>query len=88
MEFVNTGIIPIFTSFVYFDDITDALLNWTGISKTTYSSFTPDWYMTAGKSICIFIFLSAFISNSKEMYNFTKISLKRLSDRRFAKHLK
>jgi hypothetical protein len=56
------------------------------MGENQHDGFVPAWYMDkdAGRAICVFIFMSPFISNTKHMKEFVKLSFLRLYDRGFA----
>ncbi len=41
--------------------------------KPAYYGFEPDWYMDYGNKICISIFMSSFLINSKEIQEYLKV---------------
>ena len=53
-----------------------------------YTSFEPNWYMDYGNKICIFIFMSSFVVNSKDIVKFIITVIKRFRDRSFKMNLK
>ena len=50
--------------------------------------FEPDWYMTYGNKVCIMIFMSSFIVNSKDIWKFLYDTFRRFKDRSFRLNLK
>lgn len=53
-----------------------------------YMGFDPNWYMEYGNKICVFIFMSSFVVNSKDVIKYIKTILKRFRDRSFKMNLK
>ena len=81
------GIIVLITSFDQLG-ITNAILGDLSSNSNVYKEFEPSWYMDYGNKICIFIFMSAFIVNSRDIAKFTVNAIKRFFDRRFRSNLK
>jgi len=88
MEFSNMGLIALISSMTAFAGINDLLLGFTGLTKTNYPGFSPDWYMDTGRGICFFIFMSSFVSNSADLREFVLSIIKRFHDRSFSMNLK
>lgn len=64
MEFTNMGLIQLLSSLSLFKGLNEMLLGFSEILiKKSHDSFNCAWYMDTGKSICFFIFMSAFLSN-------------------------
>ena len=81
------GLIVLISSFDRWG-ITDRLMGGIVAKKEYYTDFDSDWYMKIGKSICVFIFLSSFLSNIADFRNFIIIIIRRLRDRSFKSNLK
>ena len=81
------GIIILITSF---DNIgvKAALLGELAGRYNVYTSFDPNWYMEYGNKICVFIFMSSFVVNSKDVIKYIQTELKRFRDRSFKMNLK
>ena len=81
------GIIQLITSF---DSIglQKIVLGELAGDTTIYNGFEPNWYMQIGNKICIFIFMSSFVVNSKDVINFGITFAKRCKDRSFRTNLK
>jgi hypothetical protein len=88
MEFSNMGLIALISSMQAFIGINNLLLGFTGLTKSTYPGFTPDWYMDTGTGICFFIFMSSFLSNSADLQGFSIAVIRRFVDRGYKMHLK
>lgn len=86
-EFINMGIIVLITSFDQLG-ITDAILGELSSNSNVYKEFEPSWYMDYGNKICVFIFMSAFLVNSKDIVKFTHSVVLRFIDRGFKMNLK
>ena len=56
--------------------------------SVVYDGFESDWYMDQGNKICIMIFMSSFLVNSKDVAYCLKAFLLRLRDRKFKLNLK
>lgn len=87
MEFINMGIIFLFISMDPWKT-TDKLMLGTVTSKEVVDDYVPAWYMGTGKSICLFLFVSAFMTNAKECLVFIHIILKRFKDRSYKMYMK
>jgi hypothetical protein len=81
------GIIVLITSFDNYN-ITGMLLGQLSSNNNVYSDFDPNWYMDFGNKICIFIFMSSFLINSKDIVRFMVTVFVRLIDRRGKLNLK
>ena len=81
------GIIVLITSFDQYN-ITNTILGGLSSNSNVYSEFEPNWYMDYGNKICIFIFMSAFLVNSKDIVRFFVTALARFIDRRGKFNLK
>lgn len=86
-EYINMGIITLITSFDKIG-VTEMILGENAESFNVYDSFTPDWYMDYGKKICLYIFMSSFLINAKDLTEYFKKELIRLWDRNFKTNLK
>ena len=53
-----------------------------------YEGFEPNWYMDYGKNICIFIFMSSFVVNSRDLGRWVLTMSARCIDRKFKLNLK
>lgn len=69
MEFINMGIIILITSFDRFG-IQKSLLGKLAGKFNVYDGFEPNWYVDYGNKICVFIFMSSFVVNSKDIIKF------------------
>lgn len=87
MEFINMGIIFLFISMDPWKT-TDKLMLGTVTSKEVVDDYVPTWYMGTGKSICLFLFVSAFMTNAKECLVFIYVSFKRFKDRSYKMYMK
>lgn len=81
------GIIILVTSFDRIG-IKAALLGELAGQYNVYTGFDPNWYMDYGNKICVFIFMSSFVVNSKDVVKFIITVLKRFRDRNFKMNLK
>lgn len=81
------GIIVLITSFDRFN-LTDKLLGSFSAQNNVYSEFEPNWYMDYGNKICIFIFMSSFLINSKDIVRFLMTAAYRCWDRKFKLNMK
>ena len=88
MEFSNMGLIALIQSLSIFHGLNAVLLDWTALTFKSYPGFTPEWYMDQGKKICLFIFLSSFLSNTQDINKFAQAIVVRFYDRKFKMHLK
>ena len=88
METFNMGIIQLVISLVYFSSVTKPLLAFTGMKRQFYEDFTPYWYMDTGRKICVFIFLSAFISAISDLRTYLTVLIRRFYDRKFRSTVK
>lgn len=89
MEFTNMGLIQLLSSLSLFRGLNEMLLGFSkNLIKKSHDSFNCPWYMDTGKSICFFIFMSAFLSNIADMRLFVISSLKRFYDRGYKVNLK
>jgi hypothetical protein len=68
--------------------ITESLLGEYAEDNNVYKNFSPNWYMDFGNKICIFIFMSAFVINSADVFKFMKTELTRCYDRKGGSNLK
>ena len=46
------------------------------MKKKQYHGFTPDWYMDAGKGICILVFTTTIVTNTTDFNKLVKATLK------------
>jgi hypothetical protein len=81
------GVIVLITSFDQIG-ITDMLLGKLSANNNVYKEFEPNWYMDYGNKICLFIFMSAFLVNSKDFVRFTITVIYRCIDRKGKLNLK
>jgi len=81
------GIIILITSFDHLG-IKESLLGALSGKNNIYTGFDPNWYMDYGKKICMFIFMSSFVVNSRDIVRFMITMLRRLRDRSFNLNLK
>jgi len=81
------GIIVLLTSFDSLG-IQDAVLGELSTNSQVYSGFEPNWYMFYGNKICIMIFMSSFLVNSKDVIKFVKSAFYRFYDRKFKFQIK
>ena len=81
------GIIILITSFDNIG-IKATLLGDLAGEYNVYTGFDPNWYMDYGNKICMFIFISSFVVNSKDVILFIRTMLKRFRDRSFKMNLK
>ena len=81
------GLIILISSFDHFG-INEFLLGNLKSKQSTYYGFDPDWYMTYGNKICIMIFISSFLVNSKDFYRFLFDTFRRCRDRSCRLNLK
>jgi hypothetical protein len=81
------GIIVLITSFDQLG-ITNSLLGDMSSNANVYKEFEPSWYMDYGNKICMFIFMSAFIVNSKDLIRFAVTVVYRCFDRKLKLNLK
>lgn len=81
------GIIVLLTSFDSLG-IQEKLLGELATNSKVYSGFEPNWYMDSGNKICIMIFMSSFLVNSKDVIKFVKSAALRIYDRRFKMNMK
>jgi hypothetical protein len=81
------GIIVLITSFDQLG-ITDKLLGDFSSNANVYREFEPNWYMDHGNKICIFIFMSSFLINSKDIVRFVITAFYRCYDRKFRLNMK
>ena len=87
MEFINMGIIVLITSFDSIG-ITQMVLGDLADKHNIYEGFEPNWYMEYGNKICIFIFMSSFVVNSKDLWLVALTNVRRCRDRSFKLNLK
>ena len=76
------GLIILLTSFDSLG-IQDIVLGELSTNSTVYSGFEPNWYMQNGNKLCIMIFMSSFLVNSKDVTKFVQAAAKRFYDRKF-----
>ena len=81
------GIIVLLTSFDSLG-IQEKLLGELSTNSIVYSGFEPNWYMGPGNKICIMIFMSSFLVNSKDVIKFLKSAVLRFHDRKFKMNMK
>ena len=81
------GVIVLITSFDRLG-IRDKLLGKLSASTTVYNGFEPNWYMDQGNKVCIMIFMSSFLVNSKDSATALSAFLLRLRDRKFKLNVK
>jgi hypothetical protein len=53
-----------------------------------YKGFEPNWFMNPGNKICIMIFMSSFLVNSKDVLIFIHSAIRRFRDRRYKTNIK
>ena len=53
-----------------------------------YSGFEPGWYMTFGNKVCVMIFMSSFLVNSKDFIQYFFTVVYRFRDRKFKMNIK
>jgi hypothetical protein len=76
------GIIVLITSFDR-GGIREKILGELAIDSKVYDGFESDWYMDQGNKVCIMLFTSSFLVNSKDIFTCLWTYLKRCRDRRF-----
>lgn len=87
MEFINMGIIILITSFDSIG-VRNFLLGEMAGKQNIYQGFEPNWYVDYGNKICIFIFMSSFLVNSKDLIRFLVAAAKRCKDRSYKLNIK
>ena len=86
-EFINMGLIVLITSFDRLG-IREFLMSNLVDDIKVYKGFESQWYMEQGNKICIVIFMSSFLINSKEIGAYLLAELRRCRDRRFKFNIK
>jgi hypothetical protein len=86
-EVINMGVIVLITSFDRLG-IRKKLMGELTTKSVVYNGFESDWYMDQGNKICIMIFMSSFLINSKDVYTCLIDFLFRFRDRKFKFNIK
>jgi len=81
------GIVILVTSFDNIG-IKSTLLGDLAGQYNVYTGFDPNWYMDYGNKICVMIFMSSFVVNSKDVILFVRTVARRFRDRSFKMNLK
>lgn len=81
------GIVILLTSFDQIG-LSEKLLGDYSGQTDVYNQLEPNWYMDYGNRICVFIFMSSFLINGKDVITFILTSVYRLFDRKGKLNLK
>ena len=81
------GVISLLAGFDRYH-ITDTLMGGLIADQKVYLDYSSEWYYDIGAGICMMVFTSIFLNNFITVYNYIKLSCKRIIDRRCSNQMK